>query len=174
MSGRVLLRQAGGEGRDLKKYIVELSADQRQELEALTSKGVASVRRVKRALILLAANTGDGDGDKDEVIAERVGVSAGTVARIRQRFVGEGLEAALSERPRSGKPRRFDGRQEAYTIALACSDPPAGHANWTLRLIAGRLVELDIVESISHHTVGRVLKKGASSPGSTRSGASPR
>ena len=138
-------------------------------MAAFTSKGVASVRRVKRALILVGADA----GDKDEVIAGKLEVSAGTVARIRQRWVEEGLEAALSERPRPGRPRQFDGRQEAYVIATVCSTPPAGHARWTLRLLANRLVELEIVEGISHHTVGRLLKRGTSNPGNAESGVSP-
>jgi len=153
----------------LKKYLVKLTTDERAELESLTRKGIASVRRVKRALVLLAAD----DGDKDEVIADKTRVSAGTVARIRERFAEEGLQAALSERPRPGKARLLDGRQEAHLIALACSEAPAGHAKWTLRLLAGRLVELDVIEDISHQTVWRALKKGTSSPGSASSGASP-
>jgi transposase len=153
----------------LKKYLVKLSRDERAELESLIRGGKTSVRRVKRALILLAAD----DGDKDEVIAEKVRVSAGTVARLRQRFAEEGLQSALSVRSRPGKARMLDGRQEAYVIALACSEAPEGHARWTLRLLANRLVELEIVEGISHHTVGRLLKRGSSNLGGTSSGASP-
>lgn len=154
----------------MKKYLVKLSPDERAELESLIRKGRESVRKVKRALVLLAVD----DGDKDEVIADKVRVSAGTVARIRQRFAEEGLQAALSERPRPGKKPMLDGRQEAYVIALACSKPPEGHVKWTLRLLANRLVELEIVEDISHHTVGRLLKRGNSNRGGASSGASPR
>jgi len=155
----------------LKKYVVKLTPDERAELESLIRGGRASVRRVKRAFLLLAAD----DGDKDEVIAGKTRVSAGTVARIRQRFAGEGLQAALSERPRPGKARILDGRQEAYVIALACTKPPpAGHAKWTLRLLADRLVELNLIEDISHQTVWRALKRGTLSPGSASSGALPR
>ena len=154
----------------MKKYVVELSQAERAELEALTRKGKASVRRLKRALILLATD----DGDVDDEIAAKVRVHRTTVEEIRKRFVEEGLDAALSERPRPGKAPLLDGRQEAYLIALACSEAPAGRSEWTLKLLAGRLVELEIVESISRETVRRTRKRGTSSPGSARSGASPR
>jgi len=154
----------------LKKYLVKLTPDERASLESLIGKGKASVRKVKRALVLLAVD----DGDKDEVIAGKARVSAGTVARIRQRFAEEGLQAALSERPRPGKARLLDGRQEAHLIALACSQAPAGRAKWTLRLLADRLVELDLIEDVSHQTVWRALKRGTSGPGSANSGALPR
>jgi transposase len=162
--------QAGGKEASLnKKYVVELSPEERVDLEALTRKGTASARRMKRALVLLAAS----DGDTDEEIAAKVRVHRTTVEHIRQRFVEEGLDAALSERPRPGKARLLDGRQEAYLIALACSGPPAGRTAWTLTLLANRLVELRLVESISRETVRRTLKRGRSSPGSASSGASP-
>jgi len=154
----------------LKKYVVGLSGEERAELEALTRKGTASARRLKRALVLLAAD----DGDKDEEVAAKARVHVTTVEQIRKRCVEEGLEAALSERPRPGKAPLLDGRQEAYLIALACSQPPAGRAEWTMKLLAGQIVELEIVDSISDETVRRTLKKGMLSPGSARSGASPR
>ena len=154
----------------MKKYVVELSQEERAELEALTRKGRASVRRLKRALILLATD----DGDVDDEIAAKVRVHRTTVEEIRKRFVEEGLDAALSERHRPGKVPLLDGRQEAYLIALACSEAPAGRAEWTLKLLAGRLVELEIVESISRETVRRTLKRGTSSHGSARNGALPR
>ena len=154
----------------MKKYVVELTGQEREELEALTRKGTASARRLKRALVLLAVD----DGDKDEEVAAKARVHVTTVEQIRKRCVEEGLEAALSERPRPGKPPLLDGRQEAYLIALACSQPPAGRAEWTMKLLAGRMVELEIVDSISDETVRRTLKRGMLSPGSARSGASPR
>lgn len=154
----------------MKKYLVELSPEQRAELESLIRGGKASVRKVKRALVLLAT----ADGHKDEDIAARVRVHRTTVEHLRRRFVEEGLEAALNERPRPGNPRKLDGRQEAYVIALACSEPPEGRARWTLRLLANRLVELEVVDEISHHTVNRLLKRGSSNPGSASSGALPR
>lgn len=162
--------QAGGKEAPLKKYVVELSPEERADLEALTRKGATNARRLKRALILLAAD----DGVIDEEIAAKVRVHRTTVEHIRQRFVEEGLDAALSERPRPGKARLLDGRQEAHLIALACSDPPAGRVSWTMQLLADRLVELGIVERISDETVRRTLKRGRSSPGSASSGASRR
>lgn len=153
-----------------KKYIVELEAEERKQLEALTSKGSAQARRIKRALILLAAD----EGDKDEEIAAKLRVGTATVERVRKRFVEESLEAALAERQRPGKPRLLDGRQEAHVIALACSEPPAGRARWTLQLLADRLIELKIVESICDETIRQTLKRGMSSPGYTSSGVSPR
>jgi len=154
----------------LKKYVVALEPKQRAELEALTTRGQASARRLKRALILLAA----ADGDRDEAIAAKVRVHANTVQRIRQRFVEESLDAALSERPRPGKARKLAGPQEAFVIALACTDAPEGRQTWTMQLLADRLVELNLVESICDETVRRTLKRGTSSPGSAKSGASPR
>ena len=149
-----------------KKYFVDLSPEERSQLESLTRVGKSSVRKVKRALVLLAVD----DGDKDEVAAGKARVSVGTVERLRRRFAAEGLQAALSERPRSGKPAKFDGRQEAYVIALACSEPPEGRARWTLRLLANRLVELEVMDEVSHHTVGRVLKRGNLSLGGASNG----
>lgn len=162
------LCQAGGKGGPLKKYLVQLTEDERSQLVALTRKGKASARRLKRALVLLAASA----GDKDEDIASKVQVGVRSIERMRQRFVEEGLEAALSERPRPGKARLLDGKQEALLIAITCSTPPPGRAQWTMKLLADRLVELEEVETISDETVRRVLKRGRSSPGSTGSGAS--
>jgi transposase len=143
-----------------KKYHVKLSATQRDELEKLTHSGTIKVRKYKRARVLLLADEAHKDGCKsDEQIAELVDVSRPTVGRLRHRFAQEGLEAALGEKPRLGRPRKFTGRQRAEITALACSDPPAGRARWSLRLLANRLIELEIVESIHHDTVREVLKK---------------
>lgn len=152
----------------LKKYVVELSAEERTELELFTRRGNVSARRMKRALVLLAAD----DGDKDEAIAGKARVHRTTVEYLRKRFVEEGLEAALSERPRPGKMPLLDGKQEAYLVALACSAAPNGRAKWTMQLLADRMMELQVVESISDETVRRTLKKGLSSRGSARNGAS--
>jgi len=152
----------------LKKYIIKLTPEERSALTALTSRGKASVRRIKRALVLLAADA----GDRDEEIAGTVRVGVRSVERIRQRFVEEGLEAALSERPRPGKSRLLSNRQEALLIAITCSTPPPGRAQWTMQLLADRLVELKEVGRISDETVRRTLKKGSSSPGNARNGAS--
>jgi transposase len=152
----------------LKKYLVDLTADERAELEALTAKGSSRARRLKHALVLLAAD----DGDIDAAIAQKLRIHPNTVLRVRQRFVEEGLEPALSERPRPGKALLLDGHQEAHLIALACSSPPEGRVQWSMQLLANKLVELGVVESISDETVRRVLKRGRSSPGFTGSGAS--
>ncbi len=131
-----MLLRLGTSGRRgaVKKYVVELTAEERSQLVSLTSKGRVPARRLKRALVLLAAD----EGRADVVIAEQVRVHRATVERIRQRFVIAGLEAALAERPRPGKARKLDGRQEAHLIALACSEPPDGQKRWTMQLLAGR------------------------------------
>lgn len=159
-----------GQETTLKKYVVELTPAERDELEALTRRGTTSARRLKRALVLLAAD----DGDTDEVIARKARVHRTTVEELRKRCVEEGLEVALSERPRPGKPRLLDGKQEAHLLALACSQPPNGRVRWTMQLLADQLVELKIVERISDETVRQTLKKGMSNRGSVKSGASPR
>jgi transposase len=162
--------QAGGQEEPLKKYIVALDPKERAELEARTRSGKASARQVKRALILLFA----ADGETDKAIAAKVRVHAHTVQRIRQRFVEESLDAALSERPRPGKARKLAGPEEAFVIALACTDAPEGRQTWTMQLLADRVVELKLVESISDDTIRRTLKRGTSSLGNAKSGASPR
>ena len=148
------------------KYTVDLTEEEREHLLGLTQRGKSSVRKIKRAQMLLKAD----DGLGDEQIAEAVGTSSSTVHRTRKRFVEEGL-AALTERPRSGQPRKLDGRQEAHLIAVTCSGPPEGHVRWTLRLLAGKLVELGFVSSISPETVRQTLKKTNSSLGGKPSGA---
>jgi transposase len=148
--------------------VVQLTPEERSNLEALCRGGSGKARRLKRALILLGAD----EGKTDEVVALEVRVHPLTVERVRKRFVEESLEAALSERPRAGKPALLNGRQEAYLVALACSEPPAGRAKWSMQLLADQLVELAVVESISDETVRRALKRGTSSPGNAGSGAS--
>ena len=113
------------------KYIVELTVAERDELLALVSGGKAPVRWVKRAQILLASER----GETDEVIASALSVGTSTVFRTKRRFVEEGLEAALSEQPRPGAERKLTGKEEALLVAIACSDPPAGRARWTLELL---------------------------------------
>ena len=139
-----------------KKYVVELSDEEREALRALTSRGTIGVRRYKRARALLAADA----GETDAVIAAKVGVHPASLERLRKRCVEEGLAAALAERPRPGARRVLDGRQEAHLVALACTTPPGGRKRWTMRLLADRLVELRVVERISDETVRRTLKKG--------------
>ena len=143
-----------------KKYRVKLSKEQRELLEELTSQGTMKVRAYKRARILLLADETQGERQKtDEQIAEQVNTSTGTVQRVRQRFVQSGLEGALTEKPRSGAPPKITSRQRAQITSLACSEPPEGHARWSLRLLATKLVELELVDQISHDSVDRVLKK---------------
>lgn len=154
----------------MKKYIVELRNEEREELLGLTRKGECKARRLKRAQVLLAAD----EGKPDREIAGAVRVHTVTIERIRRRFVEEGLEAALSERPRPGKAPKLDGHQRAHLVALACSDPPGGRVKWTMQLLADRLVEMEVVVGISDETVRVALKKGGSSPGGANAGASPR
>jgi transposase len=147
-----------------KKYHVQLSESQRQFLHKLTTKGTAKARQIKRAHILLLSDESNTNASKtDEQIAEVLGISNSTVVRVRGRFVEEGLESALNEKPRPGQPPKLTGKQEAKLIAIACSTPPQGYARWSLRLLADKVVELNIVDSISHKSVGEVLKKANSS-----------
>lgn len=144
-----------------KKYLIDLQDQERSALHDLTSKGRVSARKLKRAQILLLADK----GQTDEEIVQAVGVVRATVERIRKRFVEGGLEYALNEQPRPGGRPKLDGHQAALLTAIACSDPPEGHKVWTMQLLADRLVELGEVESVSHDTVRRVLKKTRPSPG---------
>ena len=135
------------------RYRVELEEDERQVLEALVAGGSRSVRRVKRAQILLAA----AGGQTDDVIATTVQAGTSTVYRTKRRFVEESLEAALSEDPRPGGKRKLTGSEEALLIATACSTPPKGRARWTLALLADAVVALTPHAQISRHTIGRRL-----------------
>jgi transposase len=153
-----------------RKYRVDLSENEREQLLNIACKGKSSARKVKRALILCKAD----EGLNDQEIAEALLVGAATVSRVRQRFVEEGLESALNERPRPGQRRKLNGKQEAHLVAVACSPAPAGHARWTLKLLADKVVELEYADSISQETVRQVLKKTNSSHGRRRSGASQR
>jgi len=138
-----------------KKYIVELTAEERESLLALTRAGEVPARKMKRAQILLKAD--EHWKDKDIIAALNTGRS--TVERTRKRCVDGGLEKALNEEPRPGARGKLDGRAEAHLIALACSEPPDDSDHWTLRALAGELVELGLVESISHEAVRQRLKK---------------
>lgn len=137
------------------KYVVNLSADERESLQQLVRSGRTAVRRVTRARILLKAD----EGLTDAEVAAALNVGIATVHRIRQRCVEEGLEAALGERPRAGAPSLLSGPAQAHLIAVACSAPPDGRPRWTLRLLADRVVELKLAERCSYETVRRVLKK---------------
>ena len=145
-----------------KKYLVTLTADEREQLNAMITAGTASAKKLAHARVLLKADQGEnGLAWVDEVIAEAVEVSTDTVARIRQRFVEQGLEAALvrKKQDRPSRERVLDGSAEARLLAVACSDPPDGRAAWTLTMLADKLVELEVVESVSRESVRRVLKK---------------
>jgi transposase len=159
----------------VKKYVVCLSTEEREQLNSMTRKGKSSAQRLMKARILLKADVSEGgEGWSDSQIVKALGTSLTTVYRTRQQLVEEGLEAVLSRK----KPSRpsvlpiFDGEKEAKLIALACSEPPAGHARWSLRLLETKVVELDIVERASDSTIGRVLKKLNSSRISKRNGSS--
>lgn len=154
------------------KYVVQLDAEERTYLQGLIAAGTAPARKLTRARVLLKSDQGPhGPGWIDARVAEAVESSQATVARVRKQYVEEGLEAALTRRaPNRVYARKLDGEQEAQLLALACRKPPDGYAQWSLRLLADRLVELEIVDEISHQTVGRVLKKTHSSRTASASG----
>ncbi len=152
-----------------KKHVVALTDDQRAALDE-RDRGPLTRRERNRVHILLRADAGETDAD----IADDLGVSVGTVANVRRRFAAGGLDPALTEKPRPGAAPLLDGKAEAVVIALACSPAPDGRATWTARLLANRLVELEVVASVSEDTILRVLKKVPSSRGRRRAGASPR
>lgn len=148
-----------------KKYPVILSDTERDDLKRLIATGTAPARKLTHARILLKADQSpEGSGWVDEKVADAMEVSQPTVARVRRQYFEEGVEAALNRRPPKREyHRKLDGEQEARLVALACSQPPEGQARWSLRLLADRLVELEIVEEISYQTVRRTLKKTNSS-----------
>lgn len=146
----------------MKKYIVTLTAEERQALSDLIAAGKAAAKKLTHARILLKADAAEGGPAwHDEEIAEALEVSAATIERVRQRFVEQGLEPALVRKPQD-RPSRLptlDGRAEARLIALACSAPPEGRVAWTMQLLADKLVELEVVPTVSDETVRRALKK---------------
>jgi len=144
-----------------KKYRVTLTEAERKQLVELTRKGKSSALKQTRARILLQADESKhGLSRSDAEIHEALGTAVSTIERVRQRFVEDGLEVALKGRPSSRRYERLiDGKAEAQLIALACSDPPAGHARWTLRLLANQMVALEYCDEVSYETVRRTLKK---------------
>lgn len=143
-----------------KKYIVELDAEEIEYLQSIVSKGKAAARKILHGQILLKADSGaHGPGWTDSRIAEALGVNVRTVERVRQRLVEHGLEDALQRLRDAHGPRKLDGDAEARLIAVACSEPPGGRARWTIRLLSDKMVELEVVESISRETVRKTLKK---------------
>ena len=144
-----------------KRYRVTLTQPERQELEQLISRGKGDARKLAHARILLQADESRrGPSKTDEQVAGSLDIATRTVERVRERFVEQGLEAALvPARSKRIYARKLDGRQEARLIALACSKPPSGKARWTLRLLADEMVGLEVVDSLSHETVRQALKK---------------
>ena len=138
-----------------KKYIVKLEADERNQLLEMTRKGEIGARKMKRVQILLKAD----EGQKDKDIIQALNTSRSTVERTRKRFVEGSLDKALNEDPRPGQRAKLEGNAEAHLVALACSDAPGGRDHWPLRLLADKLVELGVVESVSHEPVRRTMKK---------------
>ena len=152
-----------------KKYIVDLTTEERTDLEGRLRGGQMSVRKVKRIQILLKAD----EGWSDERIAEALDVGLSTVERTRRKFVERGLEGAITNRrPRREYPRKLDGKAEAHLIALLCGSAPAGYARWSLRLLADELVKMEgvEVEGISYETVRQTLKKTNLSLGAKKNG----
>ena len=160
------------------KYAVRLQQEQREELQHLIRVGKSSARVTARARIPLKSD----DGWPAPPVAEALDVALGAVYRIKQRFAGEGLARALRDRPQANRHRKLDDRGEAHLVApgrgrgraLACGPAPEGHDHWTLRLLAGKVVELGLASSMSHEGVRKRLKKTLSSRGRRRNGASPR
>lgn len=152
----------------MEQYTVTLTAEEAEQLQALVAKGKHAAAKVVNALILLNCDETQARGRRrsSQEIAEVLQVSPRKIDRIKRRFVEEGLEVALNGVPSQREyEHKIDGEVEAHLIALSCSAPPSGHARWTLRLLADRAVELDLVEALSHETVRRVLKKTNSSRG---------
>jgi transposase len=152
----------------MKKYKVTLTAEERNSLQDLIAAGKASAQKLAHARILLKADAAPGGPAWiDARIAEAVEVNVTTVERVRERFVEQGVEAALARKKqdRPSRERKLDGQAEARLVALACSEPPLGRARWTLRLLADKLVELEVVDTVSTETVRQVLKKTNSSRG---------
>lgn len=144
-----------------RKYKVELTGDMRSELLSFVNRGEAKARTIKRANILLLSDQGKTASE----ISRLLHASEQTVYNIRKRFIEEGVESALNERPRSGVEGCLDPKQEAHIIALACSTPPDGRERWTVRLLTEKVVELGIIEEVSRETVRRTLKKTRSNLG---------
>ena len=161
----------------VKKYVVRLSAEEHQQLEAMIRKGKGPARQLLKARILLKADVSDaGQGWSDSKIIAALDTSVSMIYRVRKQLVEEGFEAVLSRKRRAcpAVARIFDGEKEAKLIALACSKPPKGRARWTLRLLENKVVELGIVKRASDLTIGRTLKKTVSSPIAGSAGSSRR
>jgi transposase len=161
----------------VKKYVVRLSAEEREQMSTLIQSGKHAARKLLKARILLKADVSEtGEGWSDGQIAEALDTSVDTIGRTRRLLVEEGLEAALAYKysPASARPRIFDGAAEAKLIALACGEPPKGRARWTLELLEEKVVELKIVDRTSDNTIRRTLKKTVSNPICKNNGSSRR
>jgi len=140
-----------------KSHRVTLSKQERQYLQKIVTSGTDKARTITRCRVLLLADTAN--GKTDEAISDALGVCLATIFNIRRRYHLKGLEGAIHEAPRSGQPPKFTGKAMAQITAIACSKPPEGHARWSLRLLADRVVSLDIVERISYQSIHTMLKK---------------
>ncbi len=159
----------------MNKHIIRLSQEQRQSLQHMVKAGKASARQILHAQVLLKVDESpDGPNWSNKQIQEAFGAVESTIWRVRTRFLQAGLAAAVQRRDQPDRPqkRKLAGEQEAQLIALACQQPPEGRECWTLRLLSDKLVELGVVESVSHETVRTTLKKTNSSRGKSSSGAS--
>ena len=157
----------------MKKYIVTLTEDERDALGALVSKGKHRSQKILNALILLGCDEGEHqvNHSTNEEMSRILNVSMRKIDRVKKRFVEEGLEVALNGRKGSRTyAKKTDGDFEAHLIALSCSDPPEGFARWSLRMLAEKVVELEYIDSISHETVRRILKKTNSNLGNEKGG----
>lgn len=160
-------------GRIMKKYIVKLSKDEREDFRAITSKGIHKSQKILNAQILLGCDEGEFQTDRstNEEIARILGTSMRKIDRVKKRFVMEGLEAALTKKKGSRiYEKKTDGDFEAHLVALSCSEPPEGFARWSLKLLAEKVVELKYIDSISHETVRGILKKTKLNHGKKRVG----
>ena len=137
------------------KCRIKLKVAERKKLKVFLSKGVERARKLTRCRILLMCDA----GKSKNIISNALSVDPKTISNVCKRYLEEGLESAINEKPRPGAPTVFDGKQRAKITVLACSEPPKGRSQWSLRLLADKAVELGIVESISHMDIGRILKK---------------
>jgi transposase len=149
----------------MKKYRVFLNGKKRSNLDRLMNTGTHKARTITRARILILADESPqgisrGMGKTDKEIKGVLGISARTVASTRQRYVEEGLDGALNEKPRPGKPPKLTGRDEAKLALIACSEPPEGRVRWSIRLLTDKVIELNVVDSISREAIRQYLKKG--------------
>ena len=144
----------------MEKYIVDLTMDERNNLLSLIQTGKSSAKKLTHARILIAADKSNETERTDQEIGKLLHVSDKTVHRIRKRFVEKGMESAL-ERKRHvrTRPRKIQGKEEAHLLALSCSSPPTGSCRWTLKLLANKMVEMELLDSVSPQTIGRILKK---------------